>query len=186
MAVLDFFETSGRNLLAAESAADVRHHVALSVVGAGRLPGSGYMRGKVAQETLIRASTIPYTIVYSTQFFEFMGGIVNSAEKGEAIHLPTALIQPIAANDVAAALADVTLSAPAGLAVEIAGPERHRMSTIVQRYLQEVGDSRKVVPDPKALYFGVELDDESLLPTNDARIGSTRFATWVRERRKTG
>jgi len=183
-AVLDFFQTSGSNLLAAEEAAGVQHHVALSVVGTERLQGSGYFRAKLAQEKLIRASTVPYTIVHSTQFFEFMGAIAKSAEKGEAIHLAPALMQPIASDDVAAALADIALSAPLGGTVEIAGPERVRMTAIVQRYLQLTGDPRAVVADPEALYFGVELNDESLVPAEGARIGTIGFETWFAQQRK--
>jgi uncharacterized protein YbjT (DUF2867 family) len=183
-AVLEFFETSGRNLLAAEKAAGVQHHVALSVVGTERLQGSGYFRAKMAQEKLIKASPVPYTIVHSTQFFEFMGGIVKSAQKGEAIHLSPALMQPIASDDVVAALAEVALSGPLGRTVEIAGPERVRMSAIVQRYLQEMNDSRSVVADPKALYFGAVVNDESLVPAAGARIGAIRFETWLSQQRK--
>jgi len=178
-AVLEFFETSGRNLLAAEKVAGVKHHVALSVVGTDRLQASGYFRAKAAQEALIKGSNIPYTIVHSTQFFEFMGGIVKSSAKGEAIHLSTALMQPIASDDVAAAMADVTLAAPVNGTVEIAGPERVRQSEIVQRYLAEMQDSRSVVADPKALYFGAELDDRSLVPAAGARIGAIRFDAWL-------
>lgn len=178
-AVLEFFETSGKNLLAAEAAAGVKHHVALSVVGTERLQASGYFRAKAAQERLIKASPIPYTIVHSTQFFEFMGGIVKSSAKGEAIHLSTALMQPIASDDVAASMADVTLGTPVNGMVEIAGPEQVRMSEIVQRYLTEMHDSRSVVADSKAPYFGAELDDASLLPAPGARIGAIRFATWL-------
>jgi uncharacterized protein YbjT (DUF2867 family) len=183
-AVLEFFETSGRNLLAAEAAAGVRHHVALSVVGTDRLQGSDYFRGKLAQEKLIKASAVAYTIVHSTQFFEFMGGIAKSAEKGEAIHLSTALMQPIASDDVVAALVDVVLSAPLGGTLEIAGPERVRMSAIVQRYLHAMGDSRTVVADPKTPYFGVELNDESLVPADGARIGAIRFESWLSQQVK--
>src|SRR5947199_83629 len=134
------------------------------IVGTERLQASGYFRAKMAQEKLIKASAVPYTIVHSTQFFEFMGSIVKSAERGEAIHLSPALMQPIASDDVAAALADIALSAPLGGTLEIAGPERVRMTTIVQRYLQHIGDPRAVVADPKARYFGGELNDDSLLP----------------------
>ena len=182
-AVLEFFETSGRNLLAAEKVAGVKHHVALSVVGTDRLQASGYFRAKAAQEALIKGSNIPYTIVHSTQFFEFMGGIVKSSAKGEAIHLSTALMQPIASDDVAAAMADVTLAAPVNGTVEIAGPERVRQSEIVQRYLAEMQDSRSVVADPKALYFGAELDDRSLVPAAGARIGAIRFDAWLAQQR---
>jgi len=182
--VLEFFQTSGRNLLAAEEAAGVEHHVALSVVGTERLLASGYFRAKLVQEKLIKASPVPYTIVHSTQFFEFMGSIAKSAEKGEAIHLSPAMMQPIASDDVAAALADIALSAPLGGTLEIAGPERVRMTTLVQRYLQHIGDPRPVVADPSALYFGVELNDESLVPDEGARLGTIRFETWLAQQRQ--
>lgn len=183
-AVLEFFQTSGRNLMAAEEAAGVERHVALSVVGTERLQASGYFRAKMVQEKLIKASPVPYTIVHSTQFFEFMGSIAKAAEKGEAIHLSPALMQPIASDDVAAALADIALSAPLGGTVEIAGPERVRMTTLVQRYLQHIGDPRAVVADPKELYFGVEVNDESLVPASGARIGTIHFETWLAQQRK--
>jgi uncharacterized protein YbjT (DUF2867 family) len=183
--VLEFFETSGRNLLAAEKVAGVRHHVALSVVGAERLPGSGYMRAKMAQEALIRASTVPYSIVHATQFFEFTGAIAKSAQNGGVLRLSTAWMQPIATDDVVEALADVALSPPLHGTVEIAGPERVRMPEIVRRYLREVNDSREVVGDPQAPYFGAVLDDESLVPAGSARIGVIRFESWLGQQRKT-
>ncbi|HEY9063768.1 MAG TPA: SDR family oxidoreductase [Burkholderiaceae bacterium] len=183
-AVLEFFETSGRNLLAAEQAADVQHHVALSVVGTERLQGSGYFRGKMAQERLIKASGIPYTIVHATQFFEFTGAIAQSGAKGDAIHLSDALMQPISSDDVVAAVADAALAAPVNGTVEVAGPERLPMATIVRRYLEAVGDPRRVVSDPKALYFGVEVDDQSLVPASGARIGAVRFESWLAQQRK--
>ena len=184
-AVLEFFETSGRNLLAAEKAAGVRHHVALSVVGAERVPGSGYMRAKAAQEALIRASTIPYSIVHSTQFFEFMGAIAASAESGGGLRVSTAWIQPIASDDVVAALADVAVSAPVNGTEEIAGPERVRMPEMVRRYLRAMNDVRDVVGDPKAPYNGAVLDDESIVPTGNARIGAIRFESWLGQQHKT-
>lgn len=180
-AVLAFFETSGRNLLAAEAAAGVRHHVALSVVGTDRLPQSGYLRAKLAQEALIRTSGIPYTIVRSTQFFEFLGGIAQSAMVGDTAALPSAYFQPIASDDVADVMADVALAAPIGGIVEIAGPERVRMYELVARYLEAKSDPRKVIADPHALYFGTELDDGSLVPVGDARIGAVRFEDWLRQ-----
>lgn len=182
-AVLEFFETSGRNIQAAEEAAGVEHHVALSVVGTDRLQASGYFRGKRAQEQLIKASRIPYTIVHSTQFFEFMGGIAKSAAKDEAIHLSTALMQPISSDDVAAKMAEATLGRPVNGTIEIAGPEQFRLADIVQRYLRAVGDHRDVVADPKALYFGAELNDKSLVPDSGARIGAVRFETWLEQQR---
>ena len=183
-AVLEFFETSGRNLLAAEAAAGVGHHVALSVVGTDRLQGSGYFRGKMAQEKLIKASGIPYTILHSTQFFEFMGGIAKSAAEGDTVRLSPALIQPIASDDVVAVLAKVTLSPPVNGTIEVAGPERLRLAEIVQRYLTAMNDPRHVVADEHARYFGVELDDQMLLPGDKARIAASRYDAWLSLQRK--
>ena len=180
-AVLHFFETSGRNLAAAEKEAGVAHHVALSVVGTDRLPRNGYFRAKVAQETLIRASGVPYTIVRSTQFMEFLGGIAQSAAQGDTVRLSPALIQPIASDDVAQAVADCALSAPANGIVEIAGPEPFKMSDIVQRYLQAIGDARTVQVDPAAPYFGAELQTGSLVPEGQARLGRVSFDDWMRQ-----
>jgi uncharacterized protein YbjT (DUF2867 family) len=177
-AVLEFFETAGRNLLAAGKAAGVKHHIALSVVGAERLPDSGYLRAKMAQERLIRESGIPYTIVHSTQFFEFLGGIAQSATVGNAISLPSAYFQPIASNDVADIMADVALSAPINGVIEIAGPEPVRMSDLVARFLKAKDDPREVIADPHARYFGTKLDDRSLVPGDHPRIGATRFEDW--------
>lgn len=181
-AVLDFFQTSGRNLLAAEAAAGVQHHVALSVVGTERLKDSGYFRAKLAQENLIRAARIPYTIVRATQFMEFLGAIAQSGTDGETVRVSPALNQPIAAGDVALAMADAALGAPLDGMLEIAGPERMPLATLVQRYLQATGDSRSVVADAKAPYFGLLLDDRSLTPGDDARLGTTRFETWLAQR----
>ena len=180
-AVLEFFETSGRNLLAAEVAAGVGHHVALSVVGTDRLLESGYFRAKMAQEKLIKASKVPYTIVRSTQFFEFLGGIAQSGTEGQTVRLSPALVQPIAADDVAAAVADVTLGAPVNGTVEVAGPERVRLAELVERFLTAKADARKVVADVHARYFGVELNDQSLVPGDSSRIGSTHFEGWLRQ-----
>lgn len=177
-AVMEFFETSGRNLLAAEAAAGVKHHVALSVVGTDRLPDSGYFRAKLAQETLIRRSGMPYSIVHSTQFFEFLGSIAASGAKGEAIHLSPALMQPIASDDVAAAMADVALGAPINGIIEIAGPEKIGQAALVARYLAKMNDPRTVVPDAQALYFGAAINDQSLIPGPGARIGKINFETW--------
>ena len=177
-AVLAFFETSSRNVLAAEAGAGVRHHVALSVVGTERLADSGYMRAKVAQETLIRASGMPYTILHSTQFFEFLGGIAHSAAAGEAIHLSTALFQPIAANDVADELAAIVVAPPANGTIEVAGPTAFRMDALVRRYLEATGDARGVVGEADALYFGAKIDDISLMPAAGAHIGATDYDTW--------
>ncbi len=178
-AVLEFFETAGRNLLAAEAATGVRHHVALSIVGADRLPASGYLRAKVAQENLIKASGIPFTIVRSTQFFEFVKGIVQSATEGETVRLSPALMQPIAANDVAAALTGFALAEPLNGTVEIAGPEPIRMDEFARRFLSATRDPRKVTTDVHARYFGTELNDQSLTPGDNARIGPTRYAHWL-------
>lgn len=177
-AVLEFFETSGRNLLAAEAAAGVRHHVALSVVGTHRLAESGYFRGKIAQEKLIQAASIPYTIVHSTQFFEFLGGIVQSSAVGDEIRLSPAYVQPIASEDVALAMADATLAPPVNGTIEIAGPERVRLAALVQRYLLKKGDARKVVADPQARYFGAILQDNTLVPGAGPHLGKVSFETW--------
>jgi len=181
-AVLAFFETSSRNLLAAEAAAGVRHHVALSVVGTARLRDSGYMRAKVAQEALIRASGVPYTILHSTQFFEFLGGIAHSSAAGEAIHLSTALFQPIAANDVADALAAIVVAPPVDGMVEVAGPAPFRMDALVRRYLADTGDARGVIGEADALYFGARIDDTSLMPALGVQIGATDYNTWFAAR----
>ena len=178
-AVLDFFETSGRNLLAAEAVAGVRHHVALSVVGTDRLLASGYFRAKFAQEKLIKASHIPYTIVRATQFFEFVGAIAQSGTDGQNIRLPAAMMQPIVSDDVAAALADVAIAEPLNGTVELAGPEPIRMDELVRRFLIAGRDTRRVIADPQARYYGIPVDDQSLIPGNHPRIGPTRFAEWL-------
>ena len=178
-AVLEFFETSGRNLLAAEAAAGVGHHVALSVVGTDRLPESGYLRAKMAQENLIKASKIPYTIVRSTQFFEFMGGIAQSSTVGQTVRLSPALVQPIASDDVADAMADVTVGAPVNGTIEIAGPEPLRLDQLVRRFLSATQETREVVTDIHARYFGAELNDQSLTPGDNPRIAPTRFEDWL-------
>jgi uncharacterized protein YbjT (DUF2867 family) len=178
-AVLAFFETSCRNLLAAEAAASVGHHVALSVVGTDRLRDSGYFRAKLAQETLIRASAIPYTIVRATQFFEFLARISQLDAQALAVRLSPAYVQPMASRDVAAAVADAAVEAPVSGIVEIAGPQRVRLSEIVQQFLRAKSDSRLVVPDVHATYFGAELDDRSLVPAGNARIAPTRFEDWL-------
>lgn len=179
-AVLEFFETSGRNLLAAEAAAGVLHHVALSVVGTDKLAESGYFRGKIAQEKLIRAGKIPYTIVHSTQFMEFLGGIAQSGTEGQTVRLSPAYVQPIASDDVAAAMADFTLGAPVNGVAEIAGPEKVRLSDLVQRYLTASKDPRQVVADPQARYFGAELKDDTLVPVGKARLGTIGFEDWFK------
>lgn len=178
-AVLAFFETSGRNLLPAEAAAGVRHHIALSIVGIDRTPDNGYFRAKVAQEKLIEASGIPYTIIRSTQFLEFLGGIAASSADGNIVRLSPGLFQPIAADDVAAIVADVALAAPRNGIVEIAGPERAPFNEIVARYLKAVGDPREVVSDPEARYFGGRVEEHSLVPLGEARLGRIAFDKWL-------
>jgi len=178
-AVLKFFETSARNLLPAEAAAGVGHHVALSVVGTDRLPNSGYMRAKVAQEKAIKASTVPYTIVRATQFFEFVGRIVDESTEGETVRMPPALMQPMAADDVAAALADVSVGRPLNGTIELAGPEAIRMDELARRFLSAKRDPRRVSTDVHARYYGAEVDDRSLTPGSDPRIGPTRFEDWL-------
>lgn len=178
-AVLEFFQASGRNLMAAEARAGVRHHVALSVVGTQRLAESGYFRGKIAQEALIAAAGIPYTIVHSTQFFEFLGGIVQSGTEGSTVRLSPAFVQPIASDDVALAMADATLAPPVNGIVEIAGPERVRLAELAQRYMARTGDTRSVQADADARYFGALLDDDTLVPGPGPRLGRIDFETWL-------
>jgi uncharacterized protein YbjT (DUF2867 family) len=178
-AVLEFFETSGRNLLPAEVAAGVRHHVALSIVGTDRTPENGYFRAKVAQEKLIEAAGVPYTIVRATQFLEFLGGIAASSTNGDTVRLSPGLFQPIAAEDVAPMIADVALAAPRNGIVEIAGPERAPFNEIIARYLRAVGDPHEVVCDPEALYFGGKVEELSLVPLGEARLGRIGLDEWV-------
>jgi len=182
-AVLEFFETSGRNLLAAETAAGVRHHVAVSIVGTDRSPDSGYFRAKVAQEKLIKASGNPYTIIRSTQFMEFLGAIAGSGTQGSEVRISPGLFQPIAADDVAAAVAEVALAAPRNSIVEIAGPDRAPFSDIVARYLKAIGDPRTVVSDPEARYFGARVEERSLVPLGEARLGRITLDEWLRRPR---
>lgn len=179
-AVLEFFESSTRNLLAAEAVAGVRHHVALSVVGTERLLASGFFRAKIAQENLIKASPIPYTILRSTQFFEFASGIANSSTDGQTVRLPPALMQPIASADVAAVLADVAVAASVQGMIEVAGPEPIRLDEFVRRYLSATRDARTVETDARALYFGIEVNDQSLTPGVNPRLGTISFETWLR------
>lgn len=177
--VLAFFETSGRNLFAAERAAGVQHHLALSVVGTEKLTESGYFRGKLVQEKLIRESGIPYTIVQSTQFFEFLRSIAQAGGEGQTVRISPALFQPIASDDVAAAVVDYALGTPSNVSVEIAGPECTKFSHMVQRYLQASADSRTVVEDAQALYFGARLSENSLIPgTANPRLGTVNFDAW--------
>jgi uncharacterized protein YbjT (DUF2867 family) len=178
-AVLKFFETAGRNLLAAEAVAGVGHHVALSIVGADRNPESGYLRAKMTQERLIKASGIPYTIVRSTQFFEFMGGIVQSATVGQTVRVSPALLQPIMSDDVADAVANATLEVPVNGTIEIAGPDKVPLDELVRRFLRAKQDPRKVIADAHARYFGTELDDRSLTPGGEVHIGATHYDDWL-------
>jgi uncharacterized protein YbjT (DUF2867 family) len=181
-AVLEFFQTSGRNLHASEAAAGVRHHVALSIVGIDR-SDNGYFRAKVAQEKLIVSSGIPYTIVRSTQFMEFLGGIAAEAAQGNKVRISPGLFQPIAAEDVAPIVAEVALAAPANGIVEIAGPDRAPFNEIVARYLKAIGDPRQVVKDPEARYFGGQVEERSLVPLGEARLGRIAFDEWIRRSR---
>ena len=178
-AVLEFFETSGRHLLAAEAAAGVRHHVALSIVGTDR-SDNGYFRAKLAQEELIKSSGIPYTIIRSTQFMEFLRGIADSSTDGNKVRISPGLFQPIAADDVAANVADVALTPPRNGIVEIAGPERAPFNEFVARYLKAVGDPREVVRDPEARYFGGRVEEHSLVPLGEARLGRIGLDEWLR------
>lgn len=177
-AVLEFFQTSGRNLLAAEAQAGVKHHVALSVVGTDRLPESDYFRGKLAQENLIKASSIPYSILRSTQFFEFIGRIALDCADGKSVRVSDAMIQPILSDDVVAALADITVGSPLNGTVEVAGPNRYRLDALVRLALDAAGDARTVITDPEARYFGARLNEQTLTPDTGARIGLTHFEDW--------
>ncbi len=179
-AVLDFFRTTSRNIFAVETTAGVRHHVALSVVGADRLPESGYLRGKLAQEELVKGASVPYTILRATQFFEFIGRIATSSMDGETVHLAPVLVQPEAADDVAAALAEIAVSEPVNGIVELAGPEQFRLDELARLVLTANNDPRPVRADRHARYFGAELDDHSLTPGDNPRIAPTRFEDWLR------
>lgn len=178
-AVVEFFETSGHHLLAAEAAAGVEHHIALSVVGTDRLLSSGYFRAKMIQENLVKGSKIPYTILRATQFFEFIGSIAQSATEGQTVRLSPALLQPVASDDVAMTLADIVMEGPWNDTLELAGPERIRLDELVRLFFKATRDTRKVTTDVHALYFGLELDDQSLTPGDNPRIGPTRFEDWL-------
>jgi uncharacterized protein YbjT (DUF2867 family) len=180
-AVMKFFETSTRNQLSYEVVAGVKHHVALSVVGTERLLASGFFRAKMAQENLIKASKIPYTIIRATQFFEFVKGIADFATESDKVRLPSALIQPMAADDVASAVGRIATSAPANGTVEVGGPEKFPLDELARKYLAATKDPREVVADPKARYYGVEIGERTLLPGDGARLSETRFETWIRQ-----
>lgn len=179
-AVMNFFETSARNLFSHEAAAGVGHHVALSVVGTERMLESGYFRAKMAQENLIEASSIPYSIVRATQFFEFVEGIADFSTDGNKVRLPVGLIQPMAADDVASALARIAVGAPVNGTVEIGGPEQFPLYELVRQALGTWKDSREVIADPHARYYGIELSERTLVPGDGARLGQTRFADWLK------
>src|SRR4030088_1712540 len=178
-AVMKFFETSTRNLLTYEAAAGVGHHVALSVVGTDRLSESGYFRAKIAQEKLIKGSPIPYSIVHATQFFEFLKGLADISSDGDKVRLPHVLFQPMAADDVASAVGRLAVGQPANGIVEIGGPEQFRLDELVQRRLASLNDPREVIADPKARYSGAKVSEKTLVPGNNARLGETRFETWL-------
>jgi uncharacterized protein YbjT (DUF2867 family) len=178
-AVMEFFLTSGRNLLAAEAAAGVRHHIALSIVGVDKMQNIGYMRAKLAQENLIKQSFEPFTIIRSTQFFEFMGGIADKATDGDEVHLSHVHFQPIASDDVATFVAGHALGQPKNDIVQIAGPERYEMFDIIERYLKHLNDRRKVIPDGNPAYFGGEVTQSALVPAGEARLGSINFEKWL-------
>jgi uncharacterized protein YbjT (DUF2867 family) len=178
-AVLKFFETSTRNLLAAEAEARVGHHVALSVVGTARLSESGYFRAKIAQERMIKQSSIPYSIVHATQFFEFVKSIADAATDGDKVRLAPVLIRPMAADDVASAVGRIAVGAPINGTVEVAGPEQFRLDELIRRSLSAHNDPREVVADPQARYFGAKLSERTLVPDDDARLGETRFEDWL-------
>jgi uncharacterized protein YbjT (DUF2867 family) len=180
-AVLSFFETSTRNLLSYGAAAGVKHHVALSVVGTDRMLASGFFRAKMAQENLIKASSNPYTIVRATQFFEFVKGIADFSTAGNKVPMPTALIQPMAADDVAAAVGRVATSAPANGIVEVGGPEKFPLDELVRKYFAATKDPREVVTDPKAHYYGIPVGERTLVPEDNARLSETRFETWLKQ-----
>jgi uncharacterized protein YbjT (DUF2867 family) len=180
-AAMSFFQTAGRNLLAAEQAAGIGHHIALSVVGTERLQASGYFRAKLAQVTLIKASPTPYTIVRSTQFFPFVSGIIQSATVGDEIHLSSALVQPISADDVADLLAEIAVGSPVNGTIEVAGPEAIPLNRFAELYLGSKEDTRKVVADAAALYFGTVLNDQSLTPGANPRLGKISFNSWLSE-----
>jgi len=179
-AVMNFFQTSTRNLLSNEAAAGVGHHVALSIVGSERIPDSGYMRAKVAQEKLIKEGSIPFSIIHATQFFEFVNRIADEATSANSVHLPPVLFQPMAAEDVASAVSAVAAGPPLNGTIEIAGPEQFRFDELIRKRLSELNDPREVIADPHARYFGAELSQNSLVPIGDAQLGKIRFEDWLK------
>ncbi len=183
--VMEFFQTSGRNLLAAESSAGIKHHVALSIVNCDGLPDSGYMRAKVAQENLVKRSGVPYSILRSTQFFEFARAIAQSATIGQMVHMSPALIQPIASDDVIPVLAEVTTVAPLNGTVEVGGPEKFRFDNWIRHYLELTNDHREVITDEHALYYGTELNDQSLVAGPNARLGKIKYDYWLSQQKVT-
>lgn len=183
-AIMEFFQTSGHNLLTAEAIAGVKHHITLSVVGIEHLQGSSYFRAKMVQENLVKDSEIPYTILQSTQFFELVRGIAQSFTIGSEIHIPNTEVQPVASDDVAAAITDISVSPPLNTTFQIAGPERLRLDELVRIFLNETNDTRKIITDKNAIYLGVRIDDNSLIPRKDARIGKIRFIDWLRKQDK--
>ena len=180
-AVMNFFSTATRNLLSNEAAAGVKHHVALSVVGSERMVESGYFRAKVAQENLIKSSSVPYSIVRATQFFEFVKGIADFSTDGNKVRLPSALTQPMAADDVASALARIAVGSPVNGTIEIGGPERFPLDELVRRGLAAWNDPREVVADPHARYYGIVVSESTLVPADDAQLSQTRFAAWLKQ-----
>ena len=180
-AVLSFFQTSGQNLLAAEAIAGVQHHITLSLVGIERMQESGYFKAKMIQENLVKDSEIPYTILQSTQFFELVRGIASSATRNNEIHVLNTKVQPVASDDVATAIAEITVGSPLNITVQIAGPERFQLDELIQIFLNETNDPRKIIVDKHALYFGVELNDLSLIAEENALIGKMRFIEWLRK-----
>lgn len=178
-AVMDFFKTSSNNLLASEKKAGVKHHIALSVVGTDRLQESGYFRAKQVQENMIKQAGIPYSIIQATQFFEFVGSIAQSGDVNGTIHMPSALIQPISSEDVATAVADVALGAPLNKTIEVAGPEKFQLDDLVRKYMNQNKDPRKVVTDPNATYYGIKLNDQSITPGKNPRLGKIRYDEWI-------
>lgn len=178
--VMNFFQTSSHNLLAAETIAGVKHHITLSAVGAGRVEGSGYFRAKMVQENLVKRSEIPYTILQATQLFETVRGIAQTATRGHEIHISNAKIQPVASDDVAAVITEITVGTPMNITVQVGGPERMRLDEMIRAFLRETSDPRKVIVDNKALFQGAEIDDRSLLPGAGARTGKIRFIDWLR------